>query len=413
MILSKLILEHYHEAHKAIKDERYLKYIFKGGRNSGKSFNIGIELILDLMKNPITILCIRKVGNTLQESCYEQLKEAISYLNVGQNFEFKLSPLKIIYKPRGNSIIFRGADDPTKIKSIKKSDFPIATLWIEELAEFKTEDEVTTIENSILRAMLPGGLRYKIFYSYNPPKRKQSWVNRKFETSIIPENVYINHSTYLQNNFVSNEFVIEAEHVRQVNKLKYEWDYLGKPIGAGVVPFSNLEFREISDEEVKQFDNIRQGIDWGYSVDPFHFTRLHYDKTRRKIYIFDEIQEVQLGNRAAAERIKNVGYNDVEILADSAEPKSIAELRSMGLRIFGAKKGPGSVEHGEKWLNELEAIVIDPKRCPKTTLEFETIDYMVDRYGDAVARLEDKNNHSIDAVRYALSKDMKTSVYSF
>lgn len=413
MILSNLMLEHFHEAHIAIKNNSYLKYVFKGGRNSGKSFNISIELILEVIKYPITILCIRKVGNTLQESCYEQLKEAISYLNAEQYFEFKRSPLRIIYKPRGNSIIFRGADDPAKIKSIKKSDFPITTLWIEELAEFKTEDEITTIENSIIRAKLDDGLKYKIFYSYNPPKRKQSWVNKKFESSIIPENVYVNHSTYLDNKFVSDEFKIEANHVKKINKMKYEWDFLGKPVGSGIVPFSNLEFREITNEEIKQFDNIRQGIDWGYSIDPFHFTRLHYDKTRRRVYIFEEIQEVQLGNREAAQRIKGAGYNDVEILADSAEPKSIAELRSMGLRIFGATKGHGSVSHGEKWLNELEAIVIDPKRCPRTTLEFETIDYMTDRFGDVIPRLEDKNDHSIDAVRYALSKDMKTSVYGF
>lgn len=411
--LSNAIIEPFREVHKIIKQDKYLKYVFKGGRGSGKSSDIAIELILDIVKYPITTLCVRKVGNTLQESCYEQLKEAIQILKLEKYFKFNLNPLKITYTPRGNSIIFRGADDPMKIKSIKVAKYPIARLWIEELAEFKTEDEVSIIENSILRAELPDNLVYKFFYSYNPPKRKQSWVNKRYETTLLPKNTYVHHSTYLDNPYISKEFIEEAEHIKETNILKYRWEYLGEPIGSGVVPFDNLVFEKITDRQISEFDNIRQGIDWGYANDPFHFTRLHYDKTRRRIYIFDEIQEVKLSNRNASIKIKEKGYGEDRILADSAEPKSVDEMWEYGLKIYPAKKGPGSVEYGEKWLDDLDAIIIDPERCPCTTKEFESIDYAVDKDGNPKNKLEDKDNHSIDAVRYALNEDMRGNLLSF
>lgn len=411
--LSEVILPNYRQSHKYIKNNTHLKYIFKGGRGSGKSSFIAIELILDMVKSPVTTLCVRKVGNTLQESCYEQLKEAVSILNLESYFKFNLSPLKITYTPRGNSIIFRGADDPSKIKSIKMAKFPIATLWIEELAEFRTEEDVSMIENSILRAELKDGLEYKFFYSYNPPKRKQSWVNKRYETQFIPKNTIVHHSTYLDNKFISKAFVEEAEHIKETKPNKYAWEYLGKPIGSGVVPFDNLEFREIKASELMNFDNIRQGVDWGYANDPLHFTRLHYDKTRRKIYIFDEIHEVKLSNRNFALKIKELGYNDNKVMADSAEPKSIDEVWDYGIKIYGANKRPGSVEYGEKWLDDLEAIVIDPVRCPNTAREFENIDYQVDKDGNTKNKLEDKDNHSIDAIRYALSEDMRGNLVGF
>lgn len=411
--LSEIILPAFQDIHKDIKSNKYLKYVFKGGRGSGKSSNIAIELVLDIVQNPITALCVRKVGNTLQESCYEQLKEAISILNLDPFFKFNISPLKITYTPRGNAIIFRGADDASKIKSIKVAKFPISTLWIEELAEFKTEDEVSMIENSVLRAELPDDLKYKFFYSYNPPKRKQSWVNKRYETQFIPKNTIVHHSTYLDNKFISKDFIEEAEHIKETKPNKYKWEYLGEPIGSGVVPFENLTFREITTKELLNFDNIRQGVDWGYANDPFAFVRLHYDKTRRKIYIFGEIYEIKLSNRLVAQRIKANGWNDTKIIADSAEPKSIDELWDYGLRIYGANKRPGSVEYGEKWLDDLEEIVIDPVRCPNIAKEFENIDYQVDKDGNTKNKLEDKDNHGIDGARYALSEDMRGSLVGF
>lgn len=408
-----MIAPKFREVHKAIKKGGYTYYVLKGGRGSGKSTTIALELILELIKYPITVLCVRKVGNTLAESCYEQLKDAISMMNLDNYFKLNQSPLKITYKPRGNSIIFRGADDTSKIKSIKMSKFPITTLWVEELAEFKTEEEVSSIEKSILRAKLPAEMGYKIIYSYNPPKRRQSWVNKRYESAVQPGNVFIHKSTYLDNPYISNEFIEEAEHAKVHKPLNYRWEYLGEPIGSGVVPFDNLKFNELSDAEVLNFDNIRMGLDWGYATDPFACVRLHYDKTRRRIYIFDEIYKIKMSNREAAEEIKKRGWTDVRIICDSAEPKSIEEMRGYGLKCDGAKKGQGSVEYGEKWLDDLDAIVIDPKRCPNATKEFENIDYDTDKDGNPLNRLVDKDNHLIDAVRYSLTLDMRQSKFSF
>lgn len=405
--LSEKVTPHFHSFWKASNSHRYLKHVLKGGRGSAKSTHVGLKLIKDMMKYPVTTLVIRKVARTLEESVFEQLKEAIEILGVSQYWRVMKSPLQLIYIPRGNKIIFRGADDPLKIKSIKVSKFPIAFMWIEELAEFKTEEEVSTIENSVLRAELPDGLFYAFYYSYNPPKRKQSWVNKKYESQFIPPNTYVHHSTYLNNPYISKAFVEEAEEVRSKSQQKYDWEYGGKAIGSGVVPFDNLTFRRITDDEIKSFDNIRQGIDWGYGVDPFSFGRWHYDKTRRILYAMDELYGVKISNREAAEWIKNKGYHTDMTTADSAEPKSIDEMKTYGLRIRGAKKGPGSVEYGEKWLDDLEAIVIDPERTPNTAREYENIDYMTDTDGNPKAKLEDKDNHSIDQTRYALEDDMQ------
>lgn len=406
--ISEIINRNFHEFWKTINSNKYLYHVLKGGRASAKSTHIAIWLVLALMKYQVTCLCIRKVGNTLAESVFEQLKEAIEILNVGHVWKIQKSPLQLIYIPRGNKFIFRGADDPAKIKSIKMSKFPIAFVWFEELAEFKTEDEVTTIVNSVLRAELPPGLSYKVIYSYNPPKRKQSWVNKKFETQFIQGNTYVHHSTYLDNPHISKAFIEEAEEVKNKNNFKYRWEYLGEPIGSGVVPFSNLEFRTITDEEIKSFDNIRQGNDFGYATDPMAFVRLHYDKKRRIIYFIDEIYGVKMSIRELAEKIIAKKYNDTHVTCDSAEPRSISELREKGIKALKAKKGPGSIEFGENWLDDLEAIVIDNKRTPNIAKEFENIDYQTDKDGNIMPKLEDKDNHSIDATRYALELDMKT-----
>ena len=405
--ISEIINKNFHEFWRVINSNKYLFHVLKGGRASAKSTHIAIWLVLALMKYPVTCLCIRKVGNTLAESVFEQLKEAIDILNVGHVWKIQKSPLQLIYIPRGNKFIFRGADDPAKIKSIKMSKFPIAFVWFEELAEFKTEDEVSTIVNSVLRAELPPGLSYKVIYSYNPPKRKQSWVNKKFETQFIPDNTYIHHSTYLDNPHISKAFIEEANEVKKKNEFKYRWEYLGEPIGSGVVPFSNLEFRTITDEEIASFDNIRQGNDFGYATDPMAFVRLHYDKKKRIIYFIDEIYGVKMSIRELATRIKAKKYDDYPVICDSAEPRSIAELKEHGIQALKAKKGPGSIEFGENWLDDLEAIVIDNKRTPNVAKEYENIDYQTDKDGNIRPKLEDKDNHTIDATRYALENDMK------
>lgn len=416
--LSSLMPSKFHDVWRASKSKDILNVVCSGGRGSGKSSNVAHIITQLLMRHPVNAVGIRKIDNTLEQSIYEQMKWAISEQQVTHLFRFNKSPLRITYLPRGNYMVFRGAQYPERIKSLKDSRFPFAIAWVEELAEFRTEDEVTTITNSLLRGELDEGLQYKFFFTYNPPKRKQSWVNKKYGTQFVSGNTFVHHSTYLDNPFIAKEFIKEAEETKKKNEMKYRWEYLGEAIGSGITPFNNLQFREITDEEVANFDNIRNANDFGYATDPNAFVRIHYDKKKNGIYIFDELYKHQLSNRKLAEWLKEKGYDNDVIYADSAEPKSIAELKNdFGIsKIKGVKKGPDSVEFGERWLDDLDFICIDPKRTPKTAFEFENIDYQTDRDGNPKPRLIDKDNHSIDAVRYAMSEDMrsnKTKVKTF
>lgn len=410
--LSELLPPAFHNSWRASINPDVLNVVEKGGRGSGKSSDIALIMTQLLMRYAVNAVGIRKVDNTIELSIFEQMKWAIEESGVSHLFKVNKSPMRITYKPRGNYMVFRGAQDPNRIKSLKSANFPFAFAWIEELAEFKTEDEVTTITNSLLRGELPDGLFYKFFFSYNPPKRKQSWVNKKYESVLQPTNTFVHHSTYLDNPFISKQFIEEAETMKARNPFRYRWEYLGEPIGSGVVPFNNLTFRSITDDEMRMFDNIRQALDFGYATDPLAFVRLHYDKMRRRIYVLDERYGVKISNREIADWMKAKGYHTHDTTADSAEPKSIDELKTLGIkRIRGAKKGPDSVEYGERWLDDLEEIIIDPRRTPHTAREFENIDYQTDRDGNPKPRLEDKDNHAIDAVRYALEADMKARTF--
>lgn len=406
--ISSLLPPKFHPVWKASLNRDILHVVCEGGRGSGKSSDVAHIIVQIIMRFAVNAVCIRKVDNTLEQSVYEQLKWAISEQRVTHLFKFNKSPLRITYLPRGNYIVFRGAQQPERIKSLKDSRFPFAIGWIEELAEFKTEDEVKTITNSLLRGELEEGLFYKFFYTYNPPKRKQSWVNKKYGTQFLPKNTFVHHSTYLDNPYISKDFIEEAEATRERSERRYRWEYLGEAIGSGVVPFDNLRFEEITDEQVASFDNIRNAVDFGYATDPLAFVRWHYDKKKNGIYAIDEFYGQKISNRQLAKWLKDKGYSDDVIFADSAEPKSIAELRDDFdiPRIRGVKKGPDSVEFGERWLDDLDFICIDPKRTPNIAKEFENIDYQVDRDGNPKARLEDKDNHTIDGTRYAFSEDM-------
>ena len=409
--LSELIPKAFHETWKAALNSNILNVVEKGGRGSGKSSDIAHIIIQLIMRYPVNAVAIRYVGENIELSIYEQLKWAISEQGVDSYFRITKSPMRITYKPRGNYIAFRGAQNPERIKSLKDSKFPFAIAWIEELAEFKTEESVTTITNSLLRGELPDGLFYKFFYSYNPPKRKQSWVNKKYETSFQPANTIVHHSTYLDNPFIAKAFIEEAEATKARNQRRYDWEYLGKAIGSGVVPFDNLRVvaGSITDEMVANFDNIRNAVDFGYATDPLAFVRWHYDKKKNGIYAIDELYGTKISNRKLAEWLHKKGYAYELIYADSAEPKSIAELKIEHdiPKIKGVKKGPDSVEYGEQWLDDLDFICIDPKRTPNIAKEFENIDYQTDKDGNPKARLEDKDNHTIDSSRYAFADDMK------
>lgn len=258
------------------------------------------------------------------------------------------------------------------------------------------------------------GSDYEVFYSYNPPKTIASWVNAEV-INIRPDRL-VHSSTYLDVpiEWLGEQFIIEAETLKKENELAYRNEYLGEPTGTGGAVFTNITLREITDDEIKHFDNIADGVDFGYAVDPVSYGQNYYDKTRKKLYIFNEIYKVGMSNRKLHEEILKVKIGNSQITADSAEPKSIEELNSLGkIRVVGAKKGPDSIDFGIRWLQNLVEIVIDPVRCPNTAREFSTYEYEKDKFGNFKSKYPDCNNHSIDQTRYSREKDMNFKTISF
>lgn len=404
--LTELIAPSFYEVHNAIKNEEYTHYLLNGGRGSTKSSFIGIEIPLGIMKNrDANAVVIRKVGLYLKDSVFEQLVWGIEKLGVSELWKIKLSPLELVYIPTGQRILFRGADKPKKLKSTKVSQGYIRYIWYEEVDEFAGMDEIRTINQSLMR----GGSKFDVFYSYNPPKSQRNWINA--EAQIIRADRLVHHSTYLTvpKEWLGEQFIIEAEHLKEVSPNSYKHEYLGEAVGTGGEVFTNIVTREITEDDISSFDRIRQGIDFGYASDPFVYIVCHYDKKYKRLYIFDEIYAVGLSNKKAAEGIIERKISSSYIICDSAEPKSINELKSYNLRVKGAKKGPDSVEYGIKFLQSLEQIIIDPVRCPNTHEEFYKYELEPDGNGGFKAFYPDKNNHTIDAVRYALENDMKSN----
>ena len=408
--LTDIIAPPFHAVHQAIRRADYTHFWLGGGRGSTKSSFISIEIILGIMRNPETnAVALRKVKDTLKDSVFEQLIWAIDKLGAADYWHVTLSPLRLTYLPTGQMVIFRGLDSANKLKSIKVGHGYVRYVWFEELDEYTGMEEI----RSVLQSLLRGGERYTVFYSYNPPRSVSNWVNSAARE--LQHDRLVHHSNYLgvPRQWLGEQFFIEAEHLLATKPTSYAHEYLGEVTGTGGEVFANVQAERISDEQIAEFDHIYRGLDFGYAVDPLAYVVAHYDSARRRLYVFDELYQVGLSNRAAAELIRAENTSNQLITADSAEPKSIAELRSLGLRITGARKGPDSVEYGIKWLQDLEAIIIDPARCPHTLKEFENYELDPDGNGGFKARFPDRGNHTIDSLRYALEDAMRNSTARF
>lgn len=396
--LSDLIAPLFFPLHRDIKAHGHTHYMLKGGRGSTKSSFISIEIITGIMADPdANAVALRKVYNTAKDSVFAQLEWAIEALGVSQYWRQKQSPIELIYLPTGQRIIFRGADDPKKIKSTKFTKGYCKYVWYEECDEFAGMEEIRTINQSLLR----GGEDFVVFYSFNPPKSVQNWINAE-SVRQDPLRV-VHHSTYLRvpPKWLGPQFIAEAESLKASKPEAYRHEYIGVVTGTGGEVFDNVKVRPITDAEISQFDNISRGLDWGFASDPLHYTVNHYDARKKILYIFYEIHLTRLSNYKAAEMIKAENTGNGLVICDSAEPKSIAEITGYGIRCMGAKKGPDSREYGIKWLQDLNEIVIDGERCPNTAREFLQYELKKDKEGNFIPRFPDENDHSIDAVRYS------------
>ena len=363
----------------------HTEYVFEGGRGSTKSSFVSISIIDLMMKNEtLNALVMRKVSNTINGSVYNQLVWAIDYLGLTNEFKCTRNPAEITRIATKQTIFFRGAD-------------------FEELDQFSGEEEIRKIEQSAMR----GGDLAWIFKSFNPPKSAINWANKYIK---IPKaNRLVSHTDYrdVPRQWLGKDWLEEAEFLKEINSEAYEHEYLGIPNGNGGNVFDNCKIRTITDDEVKQFDRIYNGIDWGWYPDPFDYVRCHYDAARLTLYIFDEYRCNKKSNRETADEVMKRMLSGEIVTCDSAEEKSVADYRSYGVAARGAEKGPGSVDYSMKWLASLREIVIDPERCPDAAREFIDYEYERDKEGNVISGYPDKNNHSIDAVRYAMNSVWK------
>ncbi len=390
------------DIYRDITRHAHTEYVMYGGRGSTKSSFTALEIIELITNNPTWhALVVRQYSNTLRNSVYSQLLWAIDELDLTDQFDSTVSPLEITYKPTGQKIYFRGADDPNKIKSIKTPFGAIGILWFEELDQLQGEQAVRKIEQSAIR----GTDTAYIFKTFNPPPTVHNWANKYVR--IPKENQYLHESNYLQvpKEWLGRVFLDEAEHLKEINPDAYNHEYLGVPTLTGGTVFPNVELRELTDQEIAGYDRLYYGLDWGYALDPLHWIKAHYDSARETLYIFDELRALKMSNQELATILKDQkGMTEIDLLiADSAEPKSIADMVAYGLLCRGAEKGPDSVRYRIRWMQNRAKIVIDPKRCPHAAQEWVDYQYETTRDGEFVSQYPDKNNHSIDATCYALN----------
>ena len=404
--LTDIIAPAFYPVYWDVVEGKHTYYDLYGGRGSTKSSFISVMILMGIMEDrKANAVIFRKVGNTIATSVYEQMLWAIEALGVQDQWRCLTSPHKLIYKPTGQVILFRGLDKAKKMKSVKVSKGYLKYLWFEELDEFSGEEEIRSVQQSVMR----GGSKFVVFKSFNPPISRNNWANMYVTR---PRKGALRHkSCYLDvpPDWLGPQFFDDAEALKEANPKAYEHEYLGNAVGTGGEVFENLKIREITDDEISHFDNIYMGIDWGWYPDPFHWSKSHYDSTRKILYIYGEYRANKQSNETtwnALKLLKGVTETDL-ITADSAEPKSVADYREYGSLCRPAIKGPDSVRYGVKWLQSLKAIVIDPVRCPATAEEFSKYEYERTPDDEIISGYPDANNHSIDSVRYALERVWK------
>ena len=404
--LQDCIIPMYDNVLEDILNHGHTHYTFPGGRGSCKSSFVGIAIPLIMVNNPLVhAACFRKVGNTIQNSIRAQIEWGIYKLGLQDLFLIPKSYSNpIVFKPTGQKIYFLGLDNPQKVKSIKPNFGYIGITWFEELDQFAGENEIRTVTQSTMR----GGDKYWDFRTFNPPISKNNWANmyadkvskKGTSRTLVVRNNYLD----VPPSWLGNEFIEEAEELKELNPRAYEHEYLGVATGTGGDVFENASDLDMSNM-VDSFDHIYNGIDWGFARDPFRFVRMHFDAKKLDLYIFDEFTSYKTRNednfRRLFEEEKKLTVHEL-VTADSAEEKSVADFRAYGAFIRPAKKGPDSVRYGIKWLQGLRHIYIDKNRCPETYYEFINYEYERDRDGNFISAYPDADNHSIDAVRYAM-----------
>lgn len=371
--------------------------VCKGSRASKKSKTTALNFICRIMDENYSqsnLLVVRKAYNTLKDSCYTELKWAIHRLGVDSSFDCKLSPLEITYKKTGQKIYFRGLDDPLKITSITVDVGHLCWLWIEEAYEITSEEDFNMLDESI-RGEVEGDLFKQATLTFNPWSDRH-WLKRRF-FDVSNDDVLA-----ITTNYMCNEWLDEAdkrlfEHMKENNPKRYAVAGLGEwGVTEGII-FENWRAEDLT-ELIPTFDNIYCGMDFGYSIDPNALIKVHINKAQRKIYVFDEWYQAGMTDDELL-RVCKEFFGNLYVICDSADPKTIDYLAMNNINAAPAVKGADSINRGIRWLQGYEIIVHNG--CQNFINEISQYHWMKDKYGNAMAKACDENNHLLDALRYA------------
>lgn len=376
-------------------------YNLPGGRGSCKSSFIGLEITKGVMDDPTgesNAIIFRAVGETLRDSVFAQILWSIDTLEATDLWECTVKPMQCKFLPTGAVILFRGLDDPRKLKSIKPRQGHFRYVWFEEFCELAGEPFARSVVQSVVRGKGPTPI---IFRSFNPPISANAWANQAVAKP--DKRALTVRTTYhdVPAEWLGDAFIEEAERLKEVNPRAYEHEYEGKAVGTGSDVFENLEIRTITDEEAKELVSIYQGCDFGFS-DPTAFIRAAYDRKTETIILLDEIYQSRMSNQALAAEIRKRGYQNWRITGDCADPRSIADLNAEGLYCGKCHKYAGCIQYRIRWLQHRK-IVIDPGRTPNAHREFTEYTYKVDRNGVVLPELVEGAEHTVDALAYALN----------
>ena len=377
--------------------------ICKGSRASKKSKTTALWYIYNMMKYPdANLLVIRKTFRTLKDSCYKELKWAAKRLKVEHLWDFTLSPLEAVYKPTGQRIYFRGLDDPLKVTSIAVDVGCLCWMWIEEAYEVMKEDDFNVLDESI-RGECPEGLFKQITLTFNPWNERH-WIKKRFFDAEPDPDILAITTNYLCNEWLDAADLKVFETMKKNNPRRYAVAGLG---GWGIVDglvYENWKEESFKLEDIKHCKSAF-GLDFGYTNDPSAFFVGFLDAENKKLYVWDEFYQPGMSNKKIADTIQEMGYSKENITGDSAEPKSIDELKGYGLRIKGAVKGKDSILNGIQWIQDLE-IIIHP-RCVNFLTEISNYTWDKDKFDRKLNKPIDDFNHLMDAMRYALEKYIK------
>ncbi len=388
--------------------------VCKGSRASKKSKTTALNFITRLIQYPdANLLVVRKTFRTLKDSCFAELKWAIERLGVSNYFECKVSPLEITYRPTGQKIYFRGLDDPLKITSITVSTGVLCWLWIEEAYEIGSESDFDILQESI-RGEVPKGLFKQITLTFNP-WNEHHWLKKRFFDCEPNEDILAITTNYTINEWLDDSDKKMFEDMKNNNPKRYQVAGLGNwGITDGLV-YENFTIQDFSIVDILRQNNTETvfGLDFGYTNDPTALFCGAIDINNKKIYVFDEMYKKSLTNFDISNHIKNMGYAKERITADSAEPKSIYELRELGInRVQPARKGKDSVMHGIQYIQGFE-IIIHPK-CKNFITEINNYTWDKDKKtGKSLNKPIDEYNHLLDSMRYALESYVLRPTFTF